>query len=56
MQRLIGHWMQILGLVAPPLSIVLQLSNRLSLGQMLTILVASVALFSIGRILEGYAA
>ena len=38
----------------PPLAMVLQLSESISLGQMLTILVASVCLFGIGRIVEGY--
>lgn len=55
---MVGHFgrlLQILGLVLPPLSIVLQLGQRITLGQMLTMLVASVAAFAIGRIVEGYA-
>ena len=48
--------MQLAGLTLPPLSIVLQLGSAISLGQMLTILVASVCLFGIGRIVEGYSA
>ena len=47
--------MQKLGLVIPPVAIVLQLVNSISLGQMLTMLVAAVCLFWIGRIIEGYA-
>ena len=48
--------MQLLGLTMPPLAILMQLTNSITLGQMLTILVASVCLFGIGRIVEGYAA
>jgi hypothetical protein len=53
--RGIGKLMQVAGLMAPPLSIVLQLMGTISLGQMLTMLVAAVCLFWIGRLLEGYA-
>ena len=52
--RILGRFMQILGLAIPPLAIVLQLLNVISLGSMLTMLVASVAVFGIGRIVEGY--
>jgi hypothetical protein len=51
----LGRLLQIIGLVAPPLSIILQLQNAITLGQMLTMLVAAVAAFWIGRIVEGYA-
>jgi hypothetical protein len=51
----LGRLMQIVGLVLPPLSIVLQLQGAISLGQMLTMLVASVSAFWLGRIIEGYA-
>ena len=44
-----------IGLAVPPLGIVLQLSDAISLGQMLTMLVAAVSMFGIGRIVEGYA-
>lgn len=54
MQQL-GRMLQILGLTAPPLSIVMQLSDAITLGQMLTILVASACTFWIGRLVEGYA-
>jgi hypothetical protein len=53
--RSFGRGMQILGLVVPPLAMVMQLSDAISLGQMLTILVAAVCCFGIGRIVEGYA-
>ena len=51
----IGRLLQFIGLAVPPLSIFLQLTEAISLGQMLTMLVASVCSFGIGRILEGYA-
>ncbi len=51
----IGRGLQIVGLGVPPISIMLQLGEAISLGQMLTMLVASVCCFGIGRILEGYA-
>jgi len=54
MQR-IGRGLQWLGLTVPPLSIIMQLAGSITLGQMLTMLVASVCLFGIGRIVEGYA-
>jgi hypothetical protein len=47
--------MQWLGLALPPLAMFLQLSEAITLGQMLTVLVASVCSFGIGRIIEGYA-
>jgi hypothetical protein len=52
--RSLGRGLQILGLAIPPLAIVLQLAESISLGQMLTMLVAAVCAFLIGRILEGY--
>jgi len=53
--RNLGRLLQVIGLAVPPLSIILQLTEAISLGQMLTMLVASVCSFGIGRILEGYA-
>jgi hypothetical protein len=53
--RSFGRGLQFLGLALPPLAILMQLSESISLGQMLTMLVASVCLFGIGRIVEGYA-
>jgi hypothetical protein len=50
-----GRLLQIAGLAVPPLSIVLELSGSISQGQMLTMLVASVCCWGIGRIVEGYA-
>lgn len=53
--RAIGRACQFIGLTVPPLAMVMQLTEAISLGQMLTMLVASVCVFGIGRILEGYA-
>ncbi len=49
-----GRILQLFGLGVPPLAIMLQLFESISLGQMLMMLVAAVCLFGIGRILEGY--
>ena len=54
--KALGKLLQLAGLTIPPLSIIAQLTEAISLGQMLTFLVAAVAAFGIGRILEGYAA
>ena len=53
--RSLGRLLQIVGLAGPPLAMLLQLSEVLSLGQMLVMAVASVCVFIIGRIVEGYA-
>jgi hypothetical protein len=53
--RVLGRGLQIVGLIVPPLAIVMQLAETISLGQMLTMLVAAACLFWIGRIVEGYA-
>lgn len=50
-----GRLLQVIGLTVPPLSIVMQLMNSIKANQMLTMLVASVCLFMIGRLIEGYA-
>ncbi len=50
----IGRGMQKIGLFGPPLSILLQLAGAIDVKQMLAMLVASVCLFFIGRIVEGY--
>ena len=55
MIRSIGRGLQLLALVALPLAMVMQVANRLSLGQMLLIMVAGAAAFWLGRIIEGYA-
>ena len=55
MLRAIGKAGQWLGLTVPAMAVVLELNHRISLGQMLMMLVAAVCCFWIGRILEGYA-
>jgi hypothetical protein len=52
--RALGRLLAGLSLAIPPLGIVLQLADRISIGQMLVMLVAGVCLFYIGRIVEGY--
>jgi len=53
--RTFGRLLQRIALVLPPLSIVLQLGGALPLGSMLVMLIAAVALFYIGRLVEGLA-
>jgi hypothetical protein len=48
----IGQW---LGLALPAAAVLLELAHKISLGQMLMMLVFSICCFWIGRILEGYA-
>jgi hypothetical protein len=52
--RLVGRGLQLVGLGVPPLAIILELSESVSLGQMLLMLVAALCLFWIGRLVEGY--
>ena len=52
--HVIGRGLQKLGLFGPPLSLLVQLAGALDVKQMRAILVASVCLFFIGRIVEGY--
>ena len=52
--RALGRLLQLAGLTVPPLAIIAQLNESISLGQMLTFLVASVSAFWIGRILESF--
>jgi hypothetical protein len=54
--RVIGRLGQFIGLALPPVAILLQLNQSISLGQMLAMLLFAAAAFWIGRILEGYAA
>ncbi|MFM8953746.1 MAG: hypothetical protein ACKOOF_11910 [Planctomycetaceae bacterium] len=53
--RAIGRFGQLLGLGIPAFAIILELNHRITLGQMLMLLVAAVCCFWIGRILEGLA-
>lgn len=47
--------MQIVGLVLPILAILMQITDRISVGKMLIMAVAAISLFYIGRLIEGYA-
>ena len=55
LMRALGRLLQLAGLSIPPLAIVAQLFESISVGQMLTFLVASAAAFWLGHILEGLA-
>ncbi len=46
--------LQVVGLAIPPLAMIAQLGERISAGQMLQFLVASVVLFGIGYLLQQY--
>ena len=52
--RLLGRLMEILGLALPLLAIVLQLAQRITVGQMLIMLVAALSMFYLGRMIQGY--
>jgi hypothetical protein len=51
----VSRILQYAGLIAPPVSIVLQLMGAVDVRNMLLILVAGLAAFWLGRLLEGYA-
>jgi hypothetical protein len=44
--------LQIIGLVIPPLAILAQLNESITLGQMLQFLVVSICVFMIGQLLQ----
>lgn len=50
----ISRLMQLAGLTIPPLAIIAQLNERISLAQMLGFLVVAMAVFGIGRLLQRY--
>jgi hypothetical protein len=52
----LGRLCQFVALSGLPATIPLQLLHVINLGQMLALMTASIALFYIGRIVEGYAA
>ncbi len=56
--RHFGKFLQFVGLVVPPVAIVMELSNgfivRDGVADLLLAMVASVCAFYIGRIIEGY--
>ncbi|MGC3968076.1 MAG: hypothetical protein QM775_12115 [Pirellulales bacterium] len=54
LMRVVGKSLQVVALVALPLAIPLELQGVIRTGPMLTIMVGSIALFYVGRIVEGY--
>jgi hypothetical protein len=50
-----GRQLQFFGLAVLPLAMVLQLADKLSVGQMLVMATMGFSAFWIGRIVEGYA-
>jgi hypothetical protein len=50
----IARLLQLIGLTIPPLAIIAQLMNSIDLKQMLGFLVASVAVFTIGHLMQRY--
>lgn len=50
----VGRFLQLIGLVIPPLAMVAQLSNAISAGKMLQFLVFAVCLFGAGYLLQCY--
>jgi hypothetical protein len=50
----VARLLQLVGLTIPPLAIVAQLVNSINLKQMLGFLVASIAVFSIGYLMQQY--
>jgi len=52
--RSFGRALQMVGLAVLPLGSFLQLTNAITLGQMLTMLVAGACIFGIGVILQRY--
>lgn len=50
----LARLLQYAGLILPPLAIVLQLMNAIDVRDMLMMLVAGLAAFWLGRLVEGY--
>lgn len=50
----VARLLQMIGLTIPPLAIIAQLTGNIDLKQMLGFLVASVAVFTIGYLLQRY--
>jgi hypothetical protein len=50
----IGRLLQLWGLTIPPISIIAQLNQHISLGQMLGFLAVSIGVFSVGYLLQRY--
>lgn len=61
MIRTLGKWLQVAGLVILPIAMLMQLTGGIraptgsfSVSAMLILMVAGVAVFCLGRIVEGY--
>lgn len=52
--RVLGKTLQLLALIGLPTAIPLELAGVIRTGPMLTIMVGSIALFYLGRLVEGY--
>ena len=50
----LARLLQLIGLTIPPLAIIAQLTENISLGQMLGFLVVSIAVFCIGYLMQAY--
>jgi hypothetical protein len=50
----LARTLQLVGLAIPPLSIMAQLSESISLGQMLQFLMVAVGIFTVGYLLQRY--
>lgn len=53
--QVLGGILQRLALLALPIGIVLELTNSITLGEMLLVMLAGATAFAVGRIIEGYA-
>ena len=53
--QVLGGILQRLALLALPIGIVLELTNSITLGEMLLMMLAGATAFAVGRIIEGYA-
>ena len=53
---MLGRLLQMIGmLIVPPVAILAQLNETISLGQMLVMAIFGVCAFYVGRLVEGYA-
>jgi hypothetical protein len=50
----VARLLQMVGLTIPPLAIIAQLMESITLGQMLGFLIASIAVFMIGYLMQRY--
>lgn len=53
MMNYISRGLQFAGLAVPPLAIAAQMTNSITVGDMLKFLVAAICFFGIGRIMQG---